>query len=518
MNIIETVDLTKKFGTFIANNEINLSIKANEIRCIVGENGAGKTTLMNMLYGMLKPTSGTILYKGKKVVYRSPADAISGGLGMVHQHFKLVPSLTVYENVLLGKELVKRKLFIDKKKEIQMVSDLIQKYKFKLDPLAKVEDVSVGEQQRIEILKMLARNVEVLIFDEPTAVLTPKEVDELIETIKELRRNGKTIIIITHKLREVMEMADNITVIRHGKVIENVKKEETTEAALAQMMVGRHVVLHVTNHHKKIEDQKEIYKVSHLSATNSQGRKVLDDIFFSVNKGEIVGIAGVEGNGQSELIDALTGLKSIKEGHVFLNQREVTNCWPDQCRNNGIGIIPEDRFSRGLCTTMSLSDNCIAGYHRKSSMSHWSLLNYHEIDRLRDHYIEQFDIRVGDKEGTVGQLSGGNAQKLIVARELENRPLMLVACQPTRGVDIGSIEYIHNKLLEYRNNGNGILLISSELSEILTLADRILVMFKGNIVGCMASQEATQEKIGLLMAGISDEQGGCKKCQENVLP
>lgn len=508
MKIIETVNLTKKFGNFVANNVISLSVQNNEIRCIVGENGAGKTTLMNMLYGLLKPTSGEIFIKGKKAVFHSPADAISGGLGMVHQHFKLVPSLTIYENVLLGNEIVKSGFLINKRKEIETVRELIQKYKFDLNPLDKVEDISIGERQRVEILKMLCRNVDILIFDEPTAVLTPQEVDKFIESLKELRSNGKTIIVITHKLREVMELADNITVIRHGEVVRTVSKTETTENELAQMMVGRKVTLDVANHHKEIGDQKEIYRVRNLSVTNSYGREVLKDISFSVKKGEIVGIAGVEGNGQTELIDVLTGLMGIRQGRIFLDNQEVTNFWPDQCRRSRIGIIPEDRFSQGLCATMTLADNCIAGYHRNQSVSRWSLLDYKKINTLRDDYIEQYDIRVGNRNGQVGQLSGGNAQKLIIAREFENKPVLLIACQPTRGVDIGSIEYIHKKIVQYRDSGNGVLLISSELSEIMALSDRVLVMYKGKMVGCVNPEETSREQIGLLMAGIYDEQGG----------
>lgn len=519
MNIIDTIDLTKKFGSFVANDKINLSIKTNEIRCIVGENGAGKTTLMNMLYGLLKPSSGEILLNGKRVSFHSPADAIASGLGMVHQHFKLVPSLTVYENVLLGREFVKNGLFIDKKREIQLVRDLIRQYHFTLNPMDKVEDVSVGEQQKIEILKMLARNVNVLIFDEPTAVLTPKEADELIETIKALQKNGKTIIIITHKLREVMELADTITIIRHGRVVKNVEKENASEAVLAQMMVGRQVIMDITNTHEEVMGKQEtIYKVNHLSAVNNYGQKVLKNISFSVNKGEIVGIAGVEGNGQSDLIDVLTGLKTVDEGTVYLNGKNITNFWPDQCRKSRIGIIPEDRFARGLCSSMSLSENCIAGYHYRSSIQHGVLMDNHKIDQLRDYCIEHYDIRIGNRHGTVGQLSGGNAQKLIIARELESQPLLLIACQPTRGVDIGSIEYIHKKLLNYRDHGNSILLISSELSEIMALADRILVMFKGKIAGSLPAREATQEKIGLLMTGVLNDEKEGNACEESMLP
>lgn len=506
MSIIKTVDLTKTFGSFTANDKINISVEKQEIKCIVGENGAGKSTLMNMLYGLLRPTSGKILIDEKEMAFGSPADAIACGLGMVHQHFKLVPSLTVYENILLGTEIKKspKSPFIDKKKEIEEVDKLIKKYKFELNPTDKIEDISVGGRQRVEILKMLYRDVDILILDEPTAVLTPQEVDELFVNLRELRTQGKTIIVITHKLREVMELSDSVTVIKHGKVVGNVKTSDTSKEELAQMMVGRDVVLTVHNSESCKPSSETAYKADKICTVNEAGKEILHNISFEVHKGEILGVAGVEGNGQSELVKVLTGLMKITKGKVFIENKDVTNKWPDELRKNGVGIIPEDRYAQGLCGTMTVSENCIAGYHSDSAVCKLGFLNKKTIDQKRDNFIEEYDIRVGDKNGNVNQLSGGNAQKVIVAREFESNPKLLISCQPTRGVDIGSIEFIHNKILEFRNNGNAVLLISSELSEVMSLSDRIIVMYKGEIVGEVCPKEVTSAEIGLLMAGVEN--------------
>lgn len=512
MNMIQTIDLTKEFGDFVANDKISLSVEKQEIKCIVGENGAGKSTLMNMLYGLLHPTSGKILINGKEVEMNSPIDAIANGIGMVHQHFKLVPSLTVYENILLGAEINKKlgkgkkvkSPFIDKKTEIKQVEELIQKYNFELNALDKIEDISVGGRQRVEILKMLYRNVDILILDEPTAVLTPQEVDELMVNLKELKKQGKTIIVITHKLREVMELSDSVTVIKQGKVIGNVKTKDTTETELAQMMVGRDVVLTVCNDRKEPIGKDIIYEVQDLSTVNDYGKAVVNNISFKVHKGEILGIAGVEGNGQSELVKLLTGLMETTAGKVILNGKEITNQWPDKLRKEGIGIIPEDRYAQGLCRDMTISENCIAGYHGNNDICKKGFLDKKSINNKRDDYVEEFDIRIGDIEGNVSGLSGGNAQKIIVARELESNPKLLIACQPTRGVDIGSIEFIHKQILSFRDEGKSVLLISSELSEILSLSDRVIVMYKGKIAGEVTPKETTTAMIGLLMAGIKE--------------
>lgn len=511
MSIIQTIDLTKKFDAFTANDKINISVEPKEIKCIVGENGAGKSTLMNMLYGALRPTSGKILIDGQDVNFKNPTDAIGHGIGMVHQHFKLVPSLTVYENILLGSEINKKwkgrkSPFIDRNTEITKVKELIEEYHFQIDPLEKVENLSVGLCQQVEILKMLYRNVRILILDEPTAVLTPQEVDRLMENLKELRKNGKTIIVITHKLREVMELSDSVTVIKQGKVIGNVKTVDTNEQELAQMMVGRDVVLTVSNENPVPCSCETAYSVKGLCTTNAEQKEILHNIDLEVHKGEILGIAGVEGNGQSELIKVLTGLMASTKGSVHLCEMDVTGAWPDELRKKGLGIIPEDRYAQGLCRDMSIGENCIAGYFGNHGVCKCGVLQNKEIRRLTGEYIEKYDIRVADPQGEISQLSGGNAQKVIIAREFENHPKVIIACQPTRGVDIGSIEFIHTQLLKFRNEGNSVLLISSELSEIMSLSDRIAVMYKGEIIG-VVSPDVPVEKIGLLMAGAKPDEG-----------
>lgn len=503
-SMIQTIDLTKKFGDFTANDHINLDVKEQEIKCIVGENGAGKSTMMNMLYGLLQPTSGKILIRGKEVTMNSPIDAIANGIGMVHQHFKLVPSLTVYENILLGAEIKKKNTpFVDQKEEIRRIEKLIEENHFELNATDKIEDISVGGRQRVEILKMLYRNVDILILDEPTAVLTPQEVDELMVTLKQLKEQGKTIIVITHKLKEVMELADSITVIKQGKVIGNVLKKDTNEQELAQMMVGRDVVLTVSNTRKQTMKTDIMYEAKHLTTVNDYGKEVVSDVSFKVHKGEILGVAGVEGNGQSELVKLITGLMESTKGEVIFDGQNVTNWWPEKLRKAGLGIIPEDRYAQGLCREMSVSDNCIAGYHGAKDICKRGLYNRKKINEKRDSFIKEFDIRLGDVNGPIGNLSGGNAQKVIIARELSVHPKVLLACQPTRGVDIGSIEFIHKQILKFRDEGNTVILVSSELSEIMSLSDRVIVMYKGKISGEVCPKEVSTAAIGLLMAGIS---------------
>ena len=507
MSIIKTIGLTKRFGEFVANDHIDLTVDGQEIRCIVGENGAGKSTLMNMLYGLLRPTSGQIRINDRPVSFASPVDAIAHGLGMVHQHFKLVPSLTVYENVLLGAEIKKKGTpFIDSSLEIEEVSKLIEKYRFDLIPTDKVEDLSVGAQQRVEILKMLYRNVDILILDEPTAVLTPQEVDDLIVTLRGLRNQGKTIIMITHKLREVMELADSVTVIRHGKVTGNVLTEDTSESELAQMMVG-HAVRTVKNDPNAPDPTDEVgLETSGICTINEYGNEVLHDVSFEVRRGEILGVAGVEGNGQSELVKILTGLMTTTKGRVRLRGKEVTGWWPDQLRRAGMAIIPEDRYEDGLCATMSVAENSVAGYLDRNGVTKWGLIDGRAMRSRRDQLVASYAIAVGDIDGEVGQLSGGNAQKVIVARELESGGSVLIACQPTRGVDLGATEFIHQKILDFRNAGNSVLLVSSELSEVMSLSDRVVVMYKGSIVGEVDPKVTSNTKMGLLMAGIADSE------------
>jgi ABC-type uncharacterized transport system ATPase subunit len=512
MNAIAAVNLTKKYGSFVANDNINLFIPKGEITAIVGENGAGKTTLMNMFYGMQRPTSGEIYVNDKKVNFNSPLDAINCGLGMVHQHFKLVPSLTIFENIMLGAEINKTLVFrnrfkvnspfIDKKQERKVIGKLIHDYKFELDPNERVANISIGAKQRVEILKMLYRNVDILIFDEPTAVLTPQEVDELLLNFKELKEQGKTIILITHKLREVMEVSDRVIVIQRGKVVGNKFTHQTTPEEIAALMVGHEVMFQTQKEKKSLLGNKIAYRVSGLSTTNYLGKKVLDNISFAIREGEILGIAGVEGNGQSELVKVLSGLMVATEGQVELYGEDLTNRWPGELRKSGVGIIPEDRYAQGLCKEMSLGDNLIAGYHSNKKYCKNIMLDQKNICKNRDILLEKFDIRVADPEGTVSQLSGGNAQKVIIAREFESNLKILIASQPTRGVDIGSIEFIHRCILNLRQQNTAILLISSELSEIMSLSDRIVVMYKGKIVGEVEGDQADSSQLGLLMAGI----------------
>lgn len=514
MEIIKTVNLTKMFGDFTANDKININVNAGEIKAIVGENGAGKTTLMNMLYGMLKPTTGEIYIKGNKISFDSPTDAMSCGIGMVHQHFKLVPSLAIFENVLLGTEIerkhkIGKKSFslklIDKKQEIKVVEEIIEKYQFQISATDLIKNISVGARQKVEILKMLYRNVEILIFDEPTAVLTPQEIETFFVTLRELKKQGKTIILITHKLQEVMEVSDSVTVIKQGKVIGNMLTKNTSSKELARLMVGRDVLLKVNKKHSDYSNKPIIYKVKNLTTINNDNIKVVNNVSFDIHEGEIVGIAGVEGNGQSELLDLLSGLLKATSGKVFLKGQEVSNLWPKKLRGSKIAFIPEDRYSQGLCQDMLICENIIAGYHGTKEICKYGLISQKKMLDKLDCLIEEYDIRVSEKSGKISSLSGGNAQKIIIAREFDSNPDMLVAAQPTRGVDIGAIEYIHNSILELQKAGKSILLVSSELSEIINLSDRILVMFKGEIIGEVNAKNATREEIGYLMAGIRKE-------------
>ncbi|MEG1741548.1 MAG: ATP-binding cassette domain-containing protein, partial [Acetivibrio sp.] len=360
--------------------------------------------------------------------------------------------------------------------------------------------------QRVEILKMLYRNVDILILDEPTAVLTPQEVDELMVNLKELKKQGKTIIVITHKLREVMELSDSITVIKQGKVVGNVKTKDTNEKELAQMMVGRDVVLTVSNEKVNYSEKKTIYEFNHVSTINDYGKEVVKDVTFRVGKGEILGIAGVEGNGQSELVKLITGLMESTQGNMIFDGKDVTNWWPKALRREGMGIIPEDRYAQGLCKDMTIAENCIAGYHGSKEVCKKGFFDSKAICKKRDRFIEEFDVRVGNLEGNISCLSGGNAQKIIVARELSAKPKLLIACQPTRGVDIGSIEFIHRQLIEYKNKGYAIILVSSELTEIMSLSDRVIVMYKGELSGEIDPKAVSTMRIGLLMAGIQDKE------------
>lgn len=510
-SIIEVRNLTKKFGDFSANDNININIQEGEIRAIIGENGAGKSTLMNMLYGILQPTSGEILFRGNKTHISSPRDAIDLGIGMVHQHFKLSQSLTIYENIVLGAETLRnhkiggktfKSFLVDEKKEKEEVQALVDRFNFNLNITEKVADISIGAKQRVEILKMLYREVDLLILDEPTAVLIPSEVEDLIQRLKSLKKSGKTIIIITHKLNEVKMCADNITVIRAGKVIGTVpNSDQTTDEDLAEMMVGRPVLLRVKKSGKP-RGEKIAYDVKHINALDSNNNKVLNDISLRIHENEVVGIAGVEGNGQTELMQALTGLLDISSGSVELDGTDVTGLWPDQLRKHNIGIIPEDRYRQGMCLDMSVSGNMIAGYHGQEPYCKNGIMNKKAIKQNFKYLKEAYDVRLSHGDPAVRSLSGGNAQKVIIAREFSRKPRLLLVSQPTRGVDIGAIEFIHNEILKMRDCGAAVLIISSDLSEVTGLSDRVLVMHHGEIVGNFKSDDISFNELGMYMSGV----------------
>jgi len=494
-------NISKQFPLVLANDDVTFSVQKGEIHALVGENGAGKSTLMNILYGLLHADSGTLAVDGKAAHFTGPGDAIARGIGMVHQHFMLIPPLTVAENVVLGQEPSKRG-FVDKASANQTVKALSDQYGLKVDPTAKVETLSVGIEQRIEIIKVLYRGAEILILDEPTAVLTPQEVDELFEILGSLKDQGKTIIFITHKLQEVMAVADMVTVMRRGKVVGTVSTQDTTRQDIATMMVGRQVLFRVER--TQAEPGEVVLMVKDLNALDNKDLPALRDISFSVREGEILGIAGVEGNGQTELVEVLTGLRKARSGQVELSGQVITNYSPRLIREKGTGHIPEDRHRRGLVLDFTVAQNMVLGIHyRKPFVRHLGLdvINFGPIREKAQRLLKEFDIRPPDYENLAGNLSGGNQQKVIVAREFDQNPKLLIAAQPTRGIDVGSIEFIHQRLLQARDKGKAVLLISADLEEILSISDRIAVMYEGQIVGTLEPAEATEERLGLMMTG-----------------
>ena len=500
-NAVEMHNISKQFPLVLANDDVTFTVAEGEIHALVGENGAGKSTLMNILYGLLHADSGTMAVGGKEVRFVGPGDAIAHGIGMVHQHFMLIPPLTVAENVVLGQEPSK-KGFVDMTRANQIVQELSDQYGLKVDPAARVESLSVGIEQRIEIIKVLYRGAEILILDEPTAVLTPQEVDELFEILRALKDQGKTIIFITHKLQEVMAVADSVTVMRRGKVVGTVPTADTTRQEIATMMVGRQVLFRVER--TQAEPGDVVLTVKDLSALDNKDLPALRAISFSVREGEILGIAGVEGNGQSELVEVLTGLRKAQSGTVELNGQVITNYSPRLIREGGTGHIPEDRHRRGLVLDFDVAKNMVLGIHyRKPFVRNLILdvMNSGPIREKAERLLKEFDIRPPDQENLAGNLSGGNQQKVIVAREFDQDPKLLIAAQPTRGIDVGSIEFIHQRLLQARDTGKAVLLISADLEEILSISDRIAVMYEGKIVGTLDPAEATEERLGLMMTG-----------------
>ena len=497
--VIEMRNIVKKFGNFTANDGINLTVHKGEIHAILGENGAGKSTLMNQLYGLFKPTSGDIIVNGKKIEMNNPRDAIAAGIGMVHQHFMLVQPFTVTENIVLGTEPVKG-VKLDMETARKNVVEISERYGLSIDPDAKIEDISVGMQQRVEILKALYRGAEILILDEPTSSLTPQEIVDLIKIMHSLTADGKSIIIITHKLKEIKESADYCTIIRLGKYIGTVDVEKVTEDDLASMMVGRNVNFNVDKPEQ--EPGKVILDVKDLHGFDYRGVEILKGLDLQVRAGEIVGIAGIDGNGQTEMVEIITGLMKGASGQVLVNGTDVFNKPPRFGFDHGVSSIPADRQKHGLVLEFSVEDNLILQNYGESPFSEKHLLKRGVITEHAGEAIEKYDIRPGGcNTRPAGTLSGGNQQKVIIAREVMNDKDLLIAVNPTRGLDVGAIEYVHKYLVDQRNKGKAVLLVSFELDEIIGLSDVIKVIFDGRIVSSMPGRDADENTLGLLMAG-----------------
>ena len=497
--VIEMRDIVKKFGDFTANDGIQLTVHKGEIHAILGENGAGKSTLMNQLYGMFKPTSGDILVNGKKLEMNNPRDAINAGIGMVHQHFMLVQPFTVTENIVLGTEPTKG-IALDMKEARARVVEISQRYGLAIDPDAKIEDISVGMQQRVEILKALYRGADILILDEPTSSLTPQEIVELISIMRNLTKDGKSIIIITHKLKEIKESADFCTIIRLGKYIDTVDVETVTENDLASMMVGRNVTFKVDKPEQ--EPGEVVLDVKDLRCKDYRDVEVVCGLDLQVRRGEIVGIAGIDGNGQTELVEVITGLRKGTSGQVLVNGVDVFNKPPRFGFEQGVSSIPADRQKHGLVLDFAIEDNLILQNFDEPPYSKQHILQRDPIFAHATESIEGFDIRPGGSEKRpAGTLSGGNQQKVIIAREVQNDKDLLIAVNPTRGLDVGAIEYVHKYIVEQRNKGKAVLLVSFELDEIMSLSDTIKVIFDGQIVSSIPGKEANENDLGLMMAG-----------------
>ena len=497
-NVIEMRDITKVFGEFVANDKINLHLRKGEIHALLGENGAGKSTLMNMLAGLLEPTSGEIVVNGQVVKLDSPSKAASLGIGMVHQHFMLVEAFTVAENIILGSELTKNGV-LDIARATREINELSERYGLAVDPSAKVADISVGAQQRVEILKTLYRGADILIFDEPTAVLTPSEIDELMAIMKNLVKEGKSIILITHKLDEIRAVSDRVTVIRRGKSIETVEIAGATNADLAEMMVGRSVSFKTEK--QEAQPKEVILSIKDLVVNENRGVPAVKNLSLDVRAGEIVGIAGIDGNGQSELIQAITGLRKIESGSVELKGQSIVGLHPRQITEMSVGHVPEDRHRDGLVLEMMISENIALQTYYKEPLSKKGILNYTNIIGYAKQLMQEFDVRAASEIVPASALSGGNQQKAIIAREVDRNPDLLIVSQPTRGLDVGAIEYIHKRLIQERDNGKAVLVVSFELDEILNVSDRIAVIHDGKIQGIVTPETTNKQELGVLMAG-----------------
>jgi ABC-type uncharacterized transport system ATPase subunit len=500
--VLELRGVTKAFPGVLANDHIDLTLNEGEILALLGENGAGKTTLMNVLYGLYTPDEGEIYVRGAKVDIHDPNDAIRQGIGMVHQHFMLVPVFTVTENVMLGVESVKAGLFLDQDVAAERIREISSRYGLEVDPDAVVENLPVGVQQRVEIIKILYREADILILDEPTAVLTPQEAEDLFEVIRSLVAQGKSVIFITHKLKEVLAIADRITVLRNGRVAGSTTPREATEASLAKMMVGREVILTVDKGPAQLGET--VLDVHGLHVLDDRGSIAVNDVSLQVRAGEVLGIAGVQGNGQTQLVEALTGLRPVERGRVTILGQDTTHATPRDIMELGVAHVPEDRQRDGLVLSFPVQDNLVLCNYYVSPFARGLILQESEIKEAVTECVARFDVRTPSILAPTSNLSGGNQQKVIVAREFSRPVKLIIASQPTRGLDVGSIEYIHGRIVEKRDDGSGVLLVSPELDEILNLSDRIAVLYEGQIVATLPAEEATKERLGLLMAGVRE--------------
>jgi general nucleoside transport system ATP-binding protein len=500
---IEMIGIRKVFPGVVANDNVNFSVEKGEIHALVGENGAGKTTLMNVLYGLYRPEGGTIKIRGEVVHIHKNSDAIAKGVGMVHQSFKLVPSFTVAENITLGAEPRRSGIFTDRQAVRKSVQEISKRFGLLVDPDMHVADLPVGVQQRVEILKALYRNADILILDEPTAVLTPQETDDLFRVVRSLVEGGKTVIFITHKFREVMQISDRVTVMRDGKVVATKNTRDTDPTELARMMVGRDVLLRVDK--QKADPKEEVFQVEHLKVLDNRFLQAVQDVSLSIRAGEVLGIAGVEGNGQRELVEAFIGLRQVVGGKICLHGKEITHTSVRERREVGISCVPEDRYVRGVALRANLEDNLIVENYHKAPFSHGQLLDLNKISEYARDLVHKFDVRTPSAKVPAFTLSGGNLQKVVLAREISTKPDLLIVAQPTRGLDVGSIEFVHRRIIQARDEGAAVLLVSAELEEVMSLSDRIAVLYEGKIVGEIEASLATEEKLGLWMAGITTD-------------
>jgi simple sugar transport system ATP-binding protein len=496
--VLETKGMTKRFPGVLANDHVDLKLHKGEILALLGENGAGKSTLMNIIYGLYHPDEGEIWIKGEKVRLNGPGDAIARGVGMVHQHFQLVPVMTVAENVMLGAEIT-RGFHLDQRTAVKKVRELSQQYGLEVDPTAVIEDLPVGTQQRVEIIKALYRHADILILDEPTAVLTPQEANELFRIMRDLTAQGVSIIFITHKLKEVLAVSDRIGVLRGGQYVGTADPKTATEASLAELMVGRKVILQVDK--STAHPGKVVLQVENLIVEDDRGQIAVEGLSLEVCAGEILGVAGVQGNGQREFVEALTGLRPIIGGKVIIADQDSTHAAPRTVTELGVAHIPEDREKHGLVMSYTLADNMVLNRYYQKPYANGIILNQEKINQDGMALVKEYDVRTPSVYTPASSLSGGNKQKVIVAREFSRRTKLLIANQPTRGIDVGSIEFIHNQIVHQRDEGVAVLLVSAELDEVLGLADRVAVMFDGRIVKILPIAEATRERVGLLMAG-----------------